>query len=55
MNLFFLVPVVLLITAVIAIYYTRRTKAGDRSGLGDRPDATEPRELRGSEQWKSRD
>ena len=57
MNLTFLFPIVILVALVLVIYYSRRSKAaggGSRSGLDDRPDATEPRELRGPEQWKDR-
>lgn len=53
MSLVILIPVVLLLVALVLIF-SRRNKAGG-SGLGDRSDATERPELRGSEQWKTRD
>lgn len=52
MSLIYLIPVIVLVLAVV-IYFGRRHKAGG-SGLGDRSDATERPELRGSEQAKDR-
>lgn len=52
MNLIILIPIVVLVVALV-IYFGRRHKAGG-SGMGDRSDATEPPELRGTEQWKKR-
>jgi hypothetical protein len=52
MNLVILIPVVLLVVALVLIF-GRRHKAGG-SGLGDRSDATERPELRGTEQAKDR-
>ena len=53
MSLVILIPVILLVLALV-LFFSRRPKAGG-SGLGNRPDETEPPELRGSEQWKNRD
>jgi hypothetical protein len=53
MNLVILIPVVLIVLGLV-IYFGRRNKAGG-SGMGDRSDATERPELRGSEQWKRRE
>jgi hypothetical protein len=52
MNLIILLPVALIVAIVIYVYYSRRGKGG--SGLDERHDSTEPRELRGPEQWKDR-
>ena len=52
MNLLYLIPVVIVVTALV-IYFGRRHRAGG-SGLGDRSDATERPELRGDVQWKDR-
>jgi hypothetical protein len=53
MNLAFLFPTVILVALIVWIFYSRRSKGAGGSGLGDRSDATEPRELRGPEQWKT--
>ncbi len=54
MNLVIMLPVALIILVAVIIFYSRRSKAGG-SGLGERPDATEPQELRGSNQWETRE
>lgn len=52
MSLVILIPLGLILLALI-LYFSRRQKSGG-SGLGDRSDATERPELRGTEQWKDR-
>ena len=54
MNLVIMIPAALIVLIALVIFYSRRSKGGG-SGLGDRADATEPQELRGSTQWENRD
>jgi hypothetical protein len=52
MNLLYILPVVILVVILFAIFGRRGRR--DESGLGDRPDSEERPELRGTNQWKDR-